>query len=142
MSFTFVAAALFPKFSDLLQFSLSHYVPEYANYLVSPPFGDPNESGVTLKIRDRHDIAEVTSVGAWVNQWTHCRGHGMYVSLFASSEAALAFVSCYEEVEYKRVLWDLIRSNCGREVPKVTLSLDVLCGLFYLFYLIGFLGYY
>lgn len=67
------------------------------------------ESGVTLSIGDRNISIRVTSVGAWVKRWIHCRGLGMSVSPCIRSEAERSFICGHEEGEYDRDLRDLIR---------------------------------
>lgn len=46
----------------------------------------------------------------------------MLVLQCKSSKADVPFVCCYEDIEYKRALWDLIWSYYVVEVPEVSLS--------------------
>lgn len=57
----------------------------------------------------------------------------MSVSCVVCPSANMHFVRCYEEVGYKRALWELTRSYSGRNALEVSLSLVLL--RFYFTYL-------
>lgn len=66
----------------------------------------------------------------------------MPLSRLIGSEADMRYVSCYEEVEYKRVLWGLIEPYSGRDVPDISPALVVLCLVLHVFYRIDRLDYF
>lgn len=73
--------------------------------------------GVALTIVDRNEMNLVTAMGPLAERWLHCKVLGMSFSRCVSPEANTLFISSYQEVDYERVLRDLIPSYSKRDVP-------------------------
>lgn len=74
MPFSPALTSCSPNFFDRPSFSVSRNRHEYANYLDYRRFAAMRKSAVTLSILVHNNITGVTSFGAWVKKWLHCRG--------------------------------------------------------------------
>lgn len=75
-----------------------------------------------VTVRDLHNMLYDTDIEACFKRWLYCGGHFIPVCCGGWSKLDCSFVLCFEETEYEKDHWPLLRLYDGQSICKLPRS--------------------
>lgn len=110
-------------------FPVTEYIEHYSGFIYSGRFGDMRLAGDQLTIPDvKFGTVRDTAVGAWNKCWLHISGRCASMARATHYNAVDSlFVRCREELDYERLVGDVVLRLCDKPDDAFPSDLGLFC---------------